>query len=260
MRLRVGFGSSLLCLLASSGAFAAPVVTMTPAGKKAVKIEIRDGYYGGLVYTGSGASARMAKEGSYQLLSLTVPLAVAKEVARAGVEGLRVFSAQDYLTGPQLRLVAGQGAGTVILDRTQRAGGNGQNSYGAMRVQRGLGENATAFFFGRARQGENLGQGRFTRSTSKNTRRGTSTIVDPATLETLTAALLDGHTPQWYVKPTRALTTVPTAPLEAFGGFMGLGDQDQDHGRGERTGMALPVINEKATLEIAPALRAVFGL
>ena len=147
---------------------------------------------------------------------VTVPWGVAHRLAFAanwGAGGLRVLTGRDGFTGNMLRLVAGQGPETVIVDRMRRGAGNGQSGVSALRVQLGV-EHPWTYFMGRTTitmNGDELkGTGR-----SGPARRG-AYPMNPFTLAPVPS---EGQT--WYYVPTRKVTSDPSAPLRPFAPYGG---------------------------------------
>lgn len=186
-------------------------------------------------------------------LSLIIPAGLAGRFAAAAKQDLKVFTAQDAATGPQFRLVAGRGQDIVVIDRTKRAGANGENSYGAIRFQLGVGKKAQAFYVGRATKGKLLGQGVFSGAAGNGlvARSGLLALVDPQTLDVTPKVRLNGRTHLWYVKPTTKLTTDLTRQLAASGARMAF---DPGVGLFAIKTEAKPVVSAKAKLEIAGGL------
>lgn len=181
-------------LVACSALAAPPRVTMQPSkvkGNVVIKVE------------NAGQTQRV-----------TVPWGLAHQIAFAATYqgGLKVSTATDGFTGGMLRLVAGQGSEMIILDRMRRGGANGQSGAAALRFQRGLG--SRAFYIARTREAAMIDQYRFV-GRSGPSRQG-AILMDPYSLGANERQDLDHTKPLWYSRPTRKVTTDPTAPLKPF--------------------------------------------
>ena len=147
---------------------------------------------------------------------VTVPWGVAHKLAFAanwGPGGLRVLTARDGFTGNMLRLVAGQGSETVIVDRMRRGSGNGQSGVSALRVQLGV-ERPWAYFMGQTTVAKSDGDGKVT-GRSGPARRG-AYAMNPFTLAPVPS---EGKT--WYYVPTRKVTLDPSLALRPFAPYGG---------------------------------------
>jgi len=152
-------------------------------------------------------------------VSMTVPAGVAKMFVDAAGRNLKDarISTSNTRNGLQVRLVAGKGKKAVVIDRTHYSGTNGEAGLycgGIVRVQKGVGPKAKAFFVGRTSVTE-LDPKRFeVTGRSSVFRNGRSKAVDPKTLKPTSTisfspkvAKTRGGALSWLMRPTRKVTT-----------------------------------------------------
>jgi hypothetical protein len=175
-------------------------------------------------------------------LSIALPVGLAQRVVAAAKKGgIRVTTGMDYATGSMVRVIAGEGKDTVIIDRMKRAGPNGMDSTRGLRVQLGVGEAAVAMKLDRATSGKNLGDGWFTKGPGV-ARSGKSMLIDPSSqdLQRSPKAKLNGSETQWFVKALRGKNL--TTDIAGQIGYSARGGGANDDARW--------LTNAKATLKV----------
>ncbi len=163
-------------------------------------------------------SVLLTVRGAGPTLHVAVPWGVAHQLAFQARHGgpLLVSTAQDGFTGGLLRLVSGAAKDTVVLDRTRRAGPNGQSGVAALRFQRGVGPSARAHFLGRTVGKRQLAD-RQVAGASSASRSGRHTyLINAYSLGLDDSRPVDGKTLGWYSTPTGKVTTDLGAPLVPF--------------------------------------------
>lgn len=193
-----------LVAAAKSPGPAAPHIRLASSGKHTARLTLDNAYF------------PSSRRGAVQL-SMTLPAAVAARFAGAAKKGgVRVFTTKD-MTGPQVRLIAGKGADTVIIDRTKRGDKNGQSGSGDLRVQLGVGKGSRAFFVGKTSRLSLLGDTLITGGSSRTVRSGVSSTINPTTLAPVTPQAEQKF--NWWLKPTSKRTTNLGAGLIAYSGY-----------------------------------------
>ena len=195
--MRVHVGLLVLSLLVSLSAL---------AGTKATVSFLR----------GAGGHVTLKVQGAGRTQRVTVPFMLAYKLAyKARHEGgLTVSTARDGFTGNILRIVAGQGKDSIVLDRMRRGGPNGQSGSSALRLQMGVGAGAQAFFIGRTVGVRSLDRLRMVGRSGPSRRGAYPAVQGDISLDTRASA--DGKTLRWYFTRTGKVTTDVKAPLAPF--------------------------------------------